>query len=179
MYYTYDKKLLQFKPISLTHYIYWIILAIFLFSSLSAGVSSKVTYDKIPVIIKYEETPFSEENLKKEITKLNLKFPRIVYSQCIVEGASKSGKRWSNPIFLNGNNFLGLKRAYYRPSTAVSWNSEGYCQYSSWKGCITDYALYQAQNLRRVDTEQEYIQFLKEMEYSVDTGYIKLINKIK
>lgn len=175
--YEYDSKTLQFKQVKTYNWAYFL-LGIVLFSCISAGITYKTTIEYIPVIIKYEEIPFSEKNLKQEIANLHIKFPEIVYSQCIIEGASKTGNKWKNPIFLNGNNFLGLKKAYARPSTAISWGKNDYCIYSSWRDCIIDYSLYQSQNLRNVHTDQEYLQFLKEMGYSIDSNYLTLINKI-
>lgn len=177
--YKYDSKNLTFKEISLKTYIYGILGVLFIVGSLSAGIATRIVIEKVPVIIKYEEIPFSEDNLKKEINRLNLKFKDVVYAQCIIEGASKTGKRWNNPIFLDGNNFLGLKRAYLRPSTAISWNEQGYCIYRSWRDCIIDYSLFQIQNSRNINTEEEYIILLKEMGYSVNENYTDLIKKIK
>lgn len=177
--YKYDSKSLQFKEISLKTYIYGILGVLFIVGSLSASVATKIIIQEVPVIIKYEEIPFSENNLKKEIDKLNLKFKDVVYAQCIIEGASKTGKRWNNPIFLDGNNFLGLKRAYLRPSTAISWNEQGYCIYKSWRDCIVDYSLFQLQNSRNINTEEEYITLLKEMGYSVNENYTDLIKQMK
>lgn len=177
--YYYDKNTLQFKQISLKIYLYLIFFIIVVFSSFSAKVASKITIEKTPIIIRYQETPFSEENLQKEIDKLNLKFKKIVYAQCIIEGASKNGNRWKNPIFIEGNNFLGLKKAYLRPSTAVSWNEYGYCRYNNWQDCLRDYALYQAQNLKNIKTDEEYLKFLDEMGYSINSNYTNLIKNIK
>jgi len=177
--YQYDKSELRFKEVSLKYYVIRFLAILFVFSGLSFGVATKIVIEKVPVIIKYEEIPFSEDNLKKEINRLNLKFKDVVYAQCIIEGASKTGKRWNNPIFLDGNNFLGLKRAYLRPSTAISWNEQGYCIYRNWRDCIIDYSLFQLQNSRNVNTEDEYIILLEELGYSTSPDYIKLIKKVK
>jgi len=179
MLYKYDVKELQFKPISLKQYIYFVIGLLLLFSTLSSGITTKIVYEKIPVVIKTDKIPFSEDNLRREINTLHLKFSSAVYNQAIIEGASRTGDRWKNPIFINGNNFLGLKRAYARPSTAISWGKDDYCIYSDWQECLRDYALWQAQNLSKINTEQEYIQFLDQMGYSIDSNYTKLIKKIK
>lgn len=178
--YVFDNKNLQFKQITLRQYILGFLITGLIFSSLgfTGAIKFNTLIEKIPVIIRLNEEEFNEENLIKEIQKLNIKFGNIVYSQCIVEGASKTGERWKNPIFINGNNFLGLKKAYSRPSTAIAWGNDDYCIYNNWRDCLIDYSLYQAQNCRNIHNEKEYLIFLKEMGYSVNLNYISLLNKV-
>lgn len=177
MKYKYDKKSLQFIPVKSKNWIYFL-AGTLIFSCLSAGIATKIVIDKVPVIIRYEEKPFSEEALKEEINNLHIKFKDIVIAQAIIEGASKSGRKWQNPLFLNGNNLFGMKKSYNRPSTAISWVEDDYCVYSSWQDCIKDFAIWQGQNCNKIHNSEEYLIFLKEMGYSIDPNYITLINKI-
>lgn len=181
MLYKYDNKTLQFKQISIKQYVLVFLAIALIFSSLgfTGAIKFNLLVEKIPIIIRLNEEEFNEENLKAEIKKLNLKFPEVVYKQAIVEGASKTGKRWQNPIFLNGNNFLGLKKSFYRPSTAINWNEHYYCIYDSWQDCLKDYCMFQAQNCKHIQTEQEYYHFLKELGYSVTENYTETLKIVK
>lgn len=179
--YVYDRECLCFRKVSIKQYIWSIIIILFIISSFSFSVIQyrEKYIEEIPVVIKTEEKEFNEENLKEEIKRLNFKFPDIIYQQAIVEGASKTGKRWNNPIFLEGNNFLGLKRAYSRPSTAINWNEHNYCIYNNWRDCLLDMSLFQAQNCRKIHTEEEYYQFLQDLGYSINPNYNDLLKKVK
>lgn len=172
MYY-YDKKSLQFKQISIKQYIYTFVLFALIFSSMGFGVAIKTNniFEKIPVIIRSDET-FSPEEVRKEIIRLNLAYPDIVYAQCIIESNS-----FKSNIFKNNNNCLGMKLAKSRPTTAISEDFE-HAKYENWKDCIKDYALWQASYARNLSKEQ-YLQLLSEI-YAEDNNYknklIKLIN---
>lgn len=176
-----DNTDLTFKPVKISHYIYTTLLIIFITSSFSFTSAIKLNnyVEKIGIIIRTNEQEFSEENLRNEIKRLNLKFPEVVYQQCIIEGASKTGKRWNNPIFIEGNNFLGLKKSFYRPSTAISWNQDYYCQYNSWRDCLLDYSLFQATFVSKIKSEQEYYQFLNDLGYSISPEYVNTLKTLK
>lgn len=177
MKYEYNHKTLEFKPVKSKNWIYFL-LGMIIFSFISAGITYKTTIEYIPVIIKYEEKPFSEKDLIKEMDNLHIKFKDVVLAQSIIEGASITGKRWQNPLFLNGNNFLGLKKAYARPSTAIDWGKDEYCIYNSWRDCLIDYSLYQAAYLRKIKTKEEYFQYIDET-YSTSSNYSKLLKSVK
>lgn len=171
--YVFDNQQLRFKQISLKQYILGLLFVGLLFSSL--GFTSAVKFnnfiEKIPVIIKSNET-FSPEEVKKEIIRLNLAYPDIIYAQCIIESNS-----FKSNIFKNNNNCLGMKLAKSRPTTAIGEDFK-HAKYENWKDCIKDYALWQASYARNLSKEQ-YLQLLGEV-YAEDSEYknklIKLIN---
>ena len=179
--YKYNSDKLLYEPINLKNYI-WLLLGLcVLFSSFGFTGAMKFNsfIEKIPVIIRLNQSEFSEENLKREMNRLNIKFPDVVYQQCVIEGASKTGKRWNNPIFIEGNNFLGLKKSFYRPSTAISWDKDYYCSYQNWRDCLLDYSIFQAQNCKNIHTEEEYYQFLNDLGYSINSNYVTNLKKIQ
>ena len=178
----YESKNLEYKHVKIIHYIWVILILGFLFSGFGFTTGLKINniIEKIPVIIRTEEQRFSDENLKQEIKRLNLKFGDAVYKQAIVEGSSLNGKRWSNPYFVNGNNFMGMKHSFLRSSTAIGWGDHDYCIYKSWRDCLLDYCIWQAQNCSKIHTEDEYYQLLQDMGYSIkkDT-YTALLKQVK
>lgn len=171
MLYKYDNKTLQFKQISIKQYVLMFLAIALIFSSLGFTGAIKLNFliEKIPIIIRLNEEKFNEENLKKEIQKLNIDHPDIVFAQCQIE----SGNFTSN-IWKKNNNCLGMKLAKSRPTTA---NGEqfGHAFYDSYKDCLKDYALWQAAYARNLSKE-EYLQLLEEI-YAEDSDYVNLIKQ--
>ena len=112
MFYTYDKKNLQFKKVDRKQAALVIggILAILAFStSITPGVrTSKETITIVEHDTVYTQK-FSEENLIRYMKELNIKYPHIVLAQARIE----SGTYTSN-IFKENHNLFGMKKAYQR-----------------------------------------------------------------
>ena len=125
--------------------------------------------EETKAIILEEQNEFSEEKLKAYILELNLKFPHIVFAQAKLE----SGNFKSN-IFIQNNNFFGMKCAKQRPSTNKG-EKKGHAYFNSWRDCVVDYAFYQAKYLSKIKSESDYIEYLNE-NYAQDKDYI---NKLK
>lgn len=173
MIYYYNKKELTMKKI--TWYNYMIIVFILLFLGTSFGFVSTVKsndwVEKIPIIIRPNQEVLNEKNLRNEIKKLHLKYEDVIVAQYKIE----SGEGTSN-IYKQNHNFLGLKEAKLRPTTALGTNL-GHAFYSDWRNCLIDYSLWQLSNTRDINSQEEYIQLLGSI-YAEDQSYIDKINKL-
>lgn len=125
--------------------------------------------EETKAIILEEQNEFSEEKLKAYILELNLKFPHIVFAQAKLE----SGNFKSN-IFIQNNNFFGMKCAKQRPTTNKG-KKNNHAYFNTWRDCVVDYAFYQAKYLSKIKSESDYIEYLNE-NYAQDKDYI---NKLK
>lgn len=115
--------------------------------------------------VKQTNGKITEQKLKQEIERLNLRHGDIIYAQAVLESAN-----FTSSLFKKNNNFLGLKVARQRPTTALR-SVGGYAYYSSWRECLLDYALMNAKYMSRLSRE-EYLDYLQE-NYAEDKNYIK------
>jgi uncharacterized FlgJ-related protein len=122
------------------------------------------------IIIK-ERDEFTEDKLKAFMLQINIKFPHIVLAQAKIE----SGNFRSNQ-FKKNNNIFGMKVAKRRPTMNIG-NKSGFAKFSSWKDCVIDYAFYQASYMRKIKTEDEYLEYLKD-NYASNPMYVKAIKKM-
>jgi hypothetical protein len=60
---------------------------------------------------------FSIAEYKQALTDLNVKYPRVVYAQALVES-----NNFKSSIFIENNNSLGMKEAVIRPTINVGTN---------------------------------------------------------
>lgn len=173
MIYYYSKKELTMKKI--TWYNYMIIVFILLFLGISFGfsgaISTNLVLEKVPIIIRPNQKVLNEKNLRNEIKKLHLKYEDVIIAQYKIE--SNEGK---SHIFKENNNFLGLKEAKLRPTTALGTNL-GHAFYSDWRNCLIDYSLWQLSNTKSINNQEEYIQLLGSI-YAEDQSYMDKINKL-
>jgi len=119
----------------------------------------------------FTEDVFDEDVLANEIKELNVKFPHIVYAQSILETGY-----WNSKIFVENNNLFGMKSASSRITTSRC-NVNGHAYYNNWKESLYDYALYQSSYLRKIKTEDEYLNYLSNS-YAGDPGYVRKIKSI-
>lgn len=174
MLYIFNKKTLSYEKIN-NKAILLLVIIIFVVSCITAIITIKklnnimFISDETKEIILKEQNAFSEEKLKTFILELNLKFPHIVFAQAKLE----SGNFKSN-IFIQNNNFFGMKCAKQRPTTNKG-KKNGHAYFNTWRDCVIDYAFYQAKYLSKIKTESDYIKYLNE-NYSQDKDYI---NKLK
>lgn len=101
------------------------------------------------------DTFFSEKLLKHELDSQNITFPEIVYNQARLE----TGNFTSN-VFKNYHNLFGFM------------NRNGYIKYTNWRASVVDYRRWQI----RYYNGGDYYQFLKNIHYAEDSGYV---NKLK
>lgn len=128
-------------------------------------------YEAEIILSELKTVPFSKENLKEKLRELNLKFPEIVYAQAVLETGD-----FKSFVFKENNNLFGMKLAKSRPTTAIGFENN-HAEYFSWEMSVVDYALYQAAFLRKIRTEEEYLEFLSN-NYAKDGNYISKIRKI-
>ena len=171
MLYKYNKQTLQFERIGMKNYIYSVIFAIFIFSSLSAGVATKLVIEKIPVIYKESTPEFSEKLLKQELEQIKMPFKDIVYAQIILETG-----HFTSPVFKQNNNLTGMKLSYTR-SNFQNGENLGFAVYKDWKLSVYDYCLYINKYCNNM-SEEEFIQFLDEY-YCPNQQYKEKIKQLR
>jgi len=173
MIYYYSKKELTMKKISAFQYAGIFLLLLFIGSSFGLSSALKINnfIEKVPIIIRPNQEVLNEKNLRNEIKKLNLKYEDVIVAQYKIE----SGEGTSN-IYKQNHNFLGLKEAKLRPTTALG-TSLGHAYYDKWESCLIDYSLWQLSNTRGINSQEEYVQLLGSM-YAEDNSYMDKINKI-
>lgn len=125
--------------------------------------------EKLIVIREYNE--FTQEKLLKKIKELNFKFPHIVLAQTIQETGN-----FKSTIFLENNNLFGMKEAKLRANLAKG-TSRGHAYYSSWQESVYDYAMFYNSYLRKINTEGEYYEYLKQ-NYAEDPEYVERLKSI-
>ena len=101
------------------------------------------------------EGEFSKEVFMEYLEKSGIMFPEVVYAQAIQESNFESA------IWRENHNPFGMKVAGSRPTTALG-ERRGHAYYLHWKYAVQDMALFQAAFLRKIRTEDEYIQYLEQ-----------------
>ena len=121
-------------------------------------------------IITEKDTTFSILNLREYILQLNMKHPKVVMAQAIVESGHFNSK-----LFKENNNLFGMRVPMQRHSVAIG-SKNGYAVYNNWKESVIDYAFYQKTYLSKL-SDDEYIKAIQKRHCS-DKNYTKLINQI-
>mgnify|MGYP006273871785 CR=1 FL=1 len=121
-----------------------------------------------------DDFDFSRLVLLKEINKLDMKFPHIVFSQALLETGNFSSK-----LFQNYNNLFGMKVPLKRESLARGKTKAGYAKYEFWSNSIYDYFLWQTYMMEKhkVKTEKQYFTLLGKV-YSQDKGYVLRVKRV-
>ena len=166
MLYTYCKESLSFRKVKPKQKHGIILGLVFLvgYVTLTAMVSNAkqegfkealdIPIESVNIILEADSNKFSQDNLVKELKKLNVRFPHIVLAQSILETGY-----WESRIYQENNNLFGMKQARARATTAKG-TQLGHAYYDDWKESITDYALYQAAYLNKLRTEKKYLNYL-------------------
>jgi flagellum-specific peptidoglycan hydrolase FlgJ len=109
------------------------------------------------------------------IKSLNIKHPKVVYAQAILESNSFKSKN-----FKTKNNIFGMRKALSRPSTNINYTSS-YAVYNSWEESVIDYALFQTSFTRSLKTQEAYLDYLQK-NYATSKNYkrelLKIINTL-
>ena len=121
------------------------------------------------VILRTNED-FTREKLASEISKYSFKYPDIVMAQALVESS-----HFKSPVFKENHNLFGMREAVVRINVAQGSNLN-HAYYNSWRDCVIDRALYEAQYLTKLSREQ-YFNYLDQT-YAEGDGYSKLLKKI-
>lgn len=176
MIYKFNKKNATYEKVTTKLLLIIIASVLTLISALlvwSNTMEPKFITGEVRTIIIEKDMEFTKHKLKEYILDLNLKFPHIVLAQAELESGN-----FSSTIFIENNNIFGMKCAKQRPSTNTGEN-RGHAYFNNWKDCVIDYAFYQARYLSKINSEQEYLDYLKQ-NYAEDTLYVqKLLNIIE
>lgn len=176
MLYRYCKESLSYSKVPFKKYvgILLVILSLNAISNLyfySEGLNKKMeelsNVEKILLI--EEKDSFTEDKLIEMMADLNVKFPWIPLAQSMVETG-----HFNSDIFLENHNLFGMKQARRRVTTAEGTN-RGHAYYSTWRESVYDYAFYQSRYLGKIETEEQYYQYI-DASYAEDTSYV---NKLK
>ena len=176
--YTFDSKTLKYKCFNVKGGLVRIaILFLVIFTTLGISPSpvktKYITAEKLLLIEIKEENKFSEENLIKEISKLNFRYPHIVLAQAILETGTYESK-----IFKENNNLFGMKEARVRLNLAKG-TQYGHAYYNNWEESILDYAYWYSTYASKCKTEEQFYQLLDKV-YAEDELYsIKLKNIVE
>lgn len=179
MIYSFNHKTLKYDNVSKKILIYAVLGVLAVAGIVTAIMMTRIndvrflTQETKEIIIKEnaEKDAFTPERLKSYILELNIKFPHIVYAQAQLESGG-----FKSHIFMENNNFFGMKVATKRPTTNKG-EENGHAYFDNWKDCVVDYALYQAQYLSDLKTEAEYYEYLRQ-NYAEDPNYVEKLKKI-
>ena len=175
MFYTFDKKTLEYTKVTKPITAYLLFYTIFVAGTgymtgrdICQDNQVMVESEAIPIVLN-EELEFSEDALWELLDDLNVRYPHIVMAQARVETGHYKSK-----IFMENNNLFGMKCAAQRCTTHKG-PMNGHAKYDSWQESVIDYALYQTSYLRKADTEDQYIEALGGS-YAEDGNYMKLVS---
>ena len=176
MLYQYDEKSLKFYSLS-TFKILVMLFSIASVISLTSIIIGKqmgkseslVKYSEMEKMVLIRETDgFSQERLITMIKELNIKYPHIVLAQSMIETG-----RWKSKIFLENQNLFGMKEAKMRITTAGG-TQYNHAYYSHWRESVYDYAFYQCRYLSKINSEEEYFQYLS-ASYAEAPDYVNVL----
>lgn len=181
-YFIYDAKSMTYKPVPHPVYNalflmrYIAITVVFGLCMLALGRwmgqqdVQQPSQNEVKVLID-ESDPFSEEKFMAYLKELNIKFPKIVYAQAVLETGN-----FQSEVFKANNNMFGMKEASVRISTNHGTNLN-HAVYNHWREAVLDYALYQASYLSNLHSEEEYYTFLGQ-HYAEDQTYVSKVKII-
>jgi uncharacterized FlgJ-related protein len=176
MYYKFNKEKLAFEQVSIASKLLigiGAVLGTLVFLGFTFIPSNKVdelNYEEKLIIIR-EYNEFSQEKLTNKIQELNFNFPYIILAQSMQETGS-----FKSTIFLQCNNLFGMKEAKMR-ATSAQGTERGHAYYNSWQESLYDYAMYYNAYLRKIKTEDEYFEYLRQ-NYAEDPEYVSRLKSI-
>lgn len=173
----FDTNTLEYKRVKIG-YVILILAVITFFNFLTTPVVVKQYmvsdfYEPNTLVINVNDTikNFSEEKLIELLKTLNVKYPHIVLAQAKIESANYTSK-----IFKENHNLFGMKEARVRINTA-NGTQYNHAYYSNWRESVYDYAFYQCRYLGRVNSEQEYYNYL-DQSYAEAPNYVQSLRAI-
>jgi len=177
MFYTYNKKQLQFYKFGFKNYTYFTLcLSAIIAISYSVGRFNQVNhlnpYER-EFIIYLDQKYFSEEQLINLLKAKNVNKPHIVLAQAILET-----QNFTSPIFKHNNNLFGMKKAQSRPTTNLGIK-RGHAYYKNWESSVEDYAYYQAYfGFAKVNSDEAYYNLLNQKGYAQDPNYVLKVRSL-
>jgi flagellum-specific peptidoglycan hydrolase FlgJ len=135
-------------------------------------MSSNVIMNKTYSNVQFYSGDILYSEVYYQLVKNNIKFPNIVFAQCLIETGY-----FTSDLFYNQKNLFGMKQPRIRETKSVGISKSGYATYNTWVESIEDYRLWQQSVLKNKQniTEEEYLELLSRI-YAEDKKYI---NKIK
>lgn len=171
MIYIYNKNELTFDRIKTRKYLLFFLPFIVLFMFLGYVTSSVMFHPNVIEKLVYQdrlvilsEPKVNDSILAEYLKNYHIKFPYIVMAQALHE----SNKYTSN-IFFENHNLFGMKESYLRQTTALG-TQNGHAYYENWEKSVIDYGFYQANYLKDIKTESQYLEYLNKY-YATDPSY--------
>lgn len=171
MLYLYNRKELKFIPVTKHIFlsIIGLVIIIIFFSFFTIKINNVIKESGVFVINVKDH--FDEKKLSAKIKEMNFQFPYIVYAQSVLETDS-----FRSNIFKENNNLFGMKQAIQRINIA-SGTENSHAYYKSWTESLYDYALYVSTYLSKINTEDEYYEYLSQY-YAQDVKYVVKLKAI-
>ena len=119
--------------------------------------------------ILYQDT-LSIDLVREFLYSKRIEHPDIVLAQIKLESGNLTSE-----LFIENNNFLGMKYAVQRPTGALG-KKNGYANYDSWEDCVYDYMVWQSRYAKKLSKE-EYFDYLGE-NYAQDKSYISKLKQL-
>lgn len=123
------------------------------------------------IVLIQEVDTFSQAQLIQMLKDLNVKYPHIVLAQSIIETG-----HWTSSIYLENHNLFGMKQARRRITTAEG-TARNHAYYNHWRESVYDYAFYQCRYLGKINSEEEYFQYLG-ASYAEAPDYVTTIKRV-
>lgn len=143
-----------------------ITLVLMIVGGIKANNFTNTNYKK-----QYEE--LSSESLYDILLFYDIKFPEVVFAQAILESS-----QFNSELFLRTNNLFGMKYPNVRKTTSIGKSKDGYAKYQHWIYSVTDYHLWQKNNIgKNIETQSEYFDLLSR-NYAEDRKYIHKLKDI-
>jgi hypothetical protein len=169
--YRFNQERLAYEKVNIWKYIGMMSFSLIIVVTLSSFVWKEVVVVRAEkeIVLKTNED-FSKDKLVVEIQKYSFKYPDIIMAQAIVESS-----HFKSPVFVQNHNMFGMRQAMIRISTAQGSNLN-HAYYDSWKDCVADRALYEAQYLSKLSRDQ-YFAYLDQV-YAEGSGYSQLLKNV-
>ena len=176
MFFKYDKDKLLYDEVCLKTWTLYLISVLILmgFTGYLIGktkakevVVEQLQESEVEIIIA-EVDSFSVESFTRMLKDLNVQYPHIVMAQSIVETG-----HWKSHIFLENHNLFGMKQAKRRITTAEG-TSRNHAYYNHWRESVYDYAFYQCRYLSKINSEEEYFEYLG-ASYAEAPNYVNVL----
>lgn len=181
-YYIFDKTSLTYKSVRhpvynanvlLTYGLIMLLLSIIMLALgtyLEQQRHQKPSEKELKVLIDRVDV-FTEAKFMDYLKELNVKFPKIVYAQAVLETGN-----FQSELFRSNMNLFGMREATSRVSTNHGTNLN-HAVYDHWRESVLDYALYQSAYLSDLKTSEQYYNYLFQ-HYAEDKTYVSKVKEI-
>lgn len=145
-----------------------LLLTLIFLSSYTSKIEAK-NYEEIII----EKLILTYSSLFSQITEMGIKFPRVVFTQALLETG-----HFKSELCVKHNNLFGMKKPSKRETTALGAVRHGYARYESWTKSVEDYLLWQNYVLKNksIETESQYLNFIGHR-YAQDPNYKRKLLK--